>query len=150
MPDRSKIVGKNGYTLLPVARSGMPHTTLSIYWFWAVSSASKHKEETYKFVKWLTNMRNDKMDAQMGTIACRLSTYHDPEILAQFPFYTNIENLLKGVTKTTPQIPEYAQVDDIIGVACSKVIAGELSAKVALDAAAKKVEELMKSSGYIK
>jgi multiple sugar transport system substrate-binding protein len=150
MPDRSKIVGDNGYTLLPVARKGMPHTTLSIYWFWAMSSASKHKEETYKLIKWLTNKKNDKMDAQMGTIACRLSTYHDPEILKQFPFYTNIENLLKGVTKTTPQIPEYAQVDDTIGVACSKVIAGEISAKDALDDAAKKVEALMKDSGYYK
>jgi len=148
LADRSKIVGKNGYTVFPVAREGMTPTTLSIYWFFGISSASKHKEEAYKLIKWLTNKENDKMDAQMGTVACRLSTYHDSEILVKFPFYANIEKLLSGGVKTTPQIPEYAQVDDIIGVACSKVIAGEMSAKEALDGAAKKVEALMKKAGY--
>jgi multiple sugar transport system substrate-binding protein len=150
LPDRSKIMGKNGYTLFPVSDKSVPHTTLSIYWFFGVSSASKNKAEAYKLVKWLTNKENDKLDAQNGTVACRLSTYKDPEILKQFPFYTNIENLLSGETKTTPQIPEYAQVDDLIGVACSKAIAGEMSAKGALDDAAKKVEQLMKDAGYYK
>jgi len=148
MEDRSKIIGKNGYTVFPVSDKSITPTTLSIYWFWAVSKASKHPEEAYKLIKWLTNKENDKFDAQMGTIACRLSTYHDPEILDKFPFYTNIEKSLAGEAKTTPQIPEYAQVDDIIGVACSKVIAGEMSAKKALNDAAAKVEELMKKAGY--
>jgi multiple sugar transport system substrate-binding protein len=150
MPDRSKIIGKNGYTLFPVYDKNIPHTTLSIYWFFGVSSASKHKEEAYKLIKWLTNRENDKIAALNGTIACRLSTFHDPEILKQFPFYTNIEKSLEGEVKTTPQIPEYAQVDDIIGVACSKVIAGAMSAKDALDDAAKKVELLMRDAGYYK
>ncbi len=148
MPDRSKILGNNGYTVFPIAKKGIPHTTLSIYWFFGISSASKHKDEAYKLVKWLTNKENDKLDAQMGTIACRLSSFHDPEILAQFPFYANIERSLQGETKTTPQIPEFAQVDDIIGVACSKVIAEEISAKEALNDAAKKVEQLMRDAGY--
>jgi multiple sugar transport system substrate-binding protein len=150
LPDRSKIVGNNGYTLFPVAREGLAHTTLSIYWFMGISSASKNKDETYKLIKWLTNKENDKLDALNGTIACRISTYHDPEILAKFPFYANIEKLLQGETKTTPQIPEYAQVDDIIGVACSKAIAGEMSAKAALDDAAAKIEDLMRKAGYYK
>jgi len=148
LADRSKIVGKNGYTVFPVARKGITPTTLSIYWFFGISSASKHKDEAYKLIKWLTNKENDKLDAQMGTIACRLSTFHDPEILEQFPFYTNIEKSLEGEVRTTPQVPEYAQVDDIIGVACSKAIAGQISAKEALDKAAEKVEELMKKAGY--
>jgi len=148
LTDRSKIIGKNGYTVFPVARESLTPTTLCGYWFFGISSASKHKEETYKLIKWLTNKENDKLDAQLGTVACRLSTYHDPEILAKFPFYVNIEKLLSGGVKTIPQIPEYAQVDDIIGVACSKVIAGEMSAKEALDGAAKKVEALMKKAGY--
>jgi multiple sugar transport system substrate-binding protein len=148
LPDRSKIMGKNGYTVFPVGNKSITPTTLSIYWFWGISSASRHKEETYKLIKWLSNKENDKLDAQMGTIACRLSTLHDPEILEQFPFYANIEKSLEGGVKTTPQIPEYAQVDDIIGVACSKVIAEEMSAKEALDGAAEKVEELMKKAGY--
>ena len=76
--------------------------------------------------------------------------YRDPEVLAQFPFYANIEKLLSGATRTTPQIPEYAQVDDIIGVACSKAIAEEMSAKAALDDAAAKVEDLMRKAGYYK
>jgi multiple sugar transport system substrate-binding protein len=133
-----------------VARKGLPHTTLSIYWFFGISSASKNKDETYKLINWLTNKENDKFDAFHGTVACRLSTYRNPEVLAQFPFYTNIEKLLSGETRTTPQIPEYAQVDDIIGVACSKAIAEERSAKAALDDAAAKVEDLMRKAGYYK
>ncbi|MBN1837505.1 MAG: sugar ABC transporter substrate-binding protein [Spirochaetales bacterium] len=150
LPDRSKIMGNNGYTLFPVARKGLPHTTLSIYWFFGISSASKNKDATYELINWLTNKENDKLDAFNGTVACRLSTYRDPDVLAKFPFYANIEKLLSGETRTTPQIPEYAQVDDIIGVACSKAIAGEMSAKAALDDAAAKVEDLMRKAGYYK
>jgi multiple sugar transport system substrate-binding protein len=150
MPDRSKILGKNGYTLFPVAQKGIKPTTLSIYWFFGLSNYSKHKAETYKLMKWLSSRENDKQASQMGTIGCRLSTYNDPEILAQFPFYKNIEAALTSAVKTTPQIAEYAQVDDIIGVACSKVIAGEMGAKQALDQAAKDVEEVMRKAGYYK
>ncbi|MCX6089500.1 MAG: extracellular solute-binding protein [Candidatus Atribacteria bacterium] len=150
MEDRSKIIGKNGYTVFPVSDLKISHTTLDIYWFWAISSASKNQEEAYKLVKWLCNKKNDKEAAQMGTIACRLSTFKDPEILKQFPFYESIEKALAAETKTTPQIPEYAQVDDLIGIACSKVIAGEKTAKEALDEAAQQVEEIMKKAGYYK
>ncbi len=148
LPDRSKIVGKNGMSLFPVANKSITPTTLSGYWYWSISKASKHQDEAYKLIKWLTNKKNDKIDALNGTIACRFSTYHDPEILEQFPFYTSIEATLESGTKSIPQIPEYAQVDDIIGVACSKVIAEELNAKEALDDAAKKIEELMEKAGY--
>jgi len=148
MPDRSKIVGNNAYTLMPVANSSIKPTTLSVYWFFAISESSKNKAETYKLIKWLSNIENDKEASQMGTVGCRLSTYNDPEILKQFPFYKNIEASLASAVKTTPQIPQYAQVDDIIGVACSKVIANEMSAKEALDDAAKRVEEVMRKAGY--
>lgn len=148
LPDRSKIIGNNGMSLFPVANKNLTPTTLSGYWYWSISNTSKHKDEAYKLIKWLTNKENDKMDAFNGTVACRFSTYHDPEILAQFPFYTSIEATLESGTKSIPQIPEYAQVDDIIGVACSKVIAEEMSAREALDDAAEKVEELMKKAGY--
>ena len=148
MPDRSKIGGKNGYTLVPVAREGLPHTSLDVYWYFGISTASKHPDEAYKLVKWLTNKENDKMDAKMGTIATRVSTFRDPEILQQFPFYANIEKSLASGVKTTPQVPEYAQIDDIIGVAASKVIAGQISAKAALDEAATKIDDVMKKAGY--
>jgi maltose-binding protein MalE len=49
-----------------------------------------------------------------------------------------------------PRVPEYAQIDDIIGVAASKVLAGQMTSKAALDEAAAKVEELMKNAGYYK
>ncbi len=150
MEDRSKIIGKNGYTVFPVADPSIPHTTLDIHWFLAISSASKNQDEAYKLIKWLCNKENDKEAAFMGTVACRLSTFHDPEVLAKFPFYSGIEEALSGEAKTTPQIAEYAQVDDLIGIACSKVIAGEKTAKEALDEAAKQVEELMAKAGYYK
>ena len=150
MEDRSKIIGKNGYTVFPVADPNIPHTTLDIHWFFAISSASKNQDETYELVKWLCNKENDKEAAFMGTVACRLSTFHDPDVLEKFPFYSGIEAALAGEAKTTPQIAEYAQVDDLIGIACSKVIAGEKTAKEALDEAAKQVEDLMAKAGYYK
>jgi multiple sugar transport system substrate-binding protein len=150
MPDRSKIIGQNGIGLVPVAKKGIPHTTMLGYWYFAVSNASKHKDATYKAINWLTNKANDKLDAQNGTVGCRFSTYHDPEILKQFPFYPSIEKTLAAGTNTLPKVPEYAQIDDAIGVAVSKVLAGETTAKAALDDAAAKVDEMMKKAGYYK
>lgn len=150
MPDRSKIIGNNGIGLLPVAKEGIPHTTMLSYWYFAISNASKHKDATYAAISWLTNKANDKLDSQNGTIGCRFSTYHDPDILKQYPFYPNIEKTLAAGFNTVPRVPEYAQIDDIIGVAASKVLAGQMTAKAALDDAAGKVEELMKNAGYYK
>ena len=150
MPDRSKIIGKNGIGLVPVAKKGIPHTTMLGYWYFAVSNASKNKEATYKAIKWLTNKENDKLDALNGTVGCRISTYRDPDILKQFPFYPDIEKTLAAGTNTLPKVPEYAQIDDEIGVAVSKVLAGEAAAKSALDTAAANVEALMKKAGYYK
>lgn len=150
MPDRSKIIGQNGIGLVPVAKKGIAHTTMLGYWYFAVSSASKNKDATYKAINWLTNKANDKLDAQNGTVGCRFSTYHDPDILKQFPFYPSIEKTLAAGTNTLPKVPEYAQIDDAIGVAVSKVLAGESTAKAALDDAAAKVDEMMKKAGYYK
>jgi multiple sugar transport system substrate-binding protein len=150
MADRSKIIGKSGIGLVPVARKGIPHTTMLGYWYFAVSNASKHKDAAYKAINWLTNKANDKMDAVNGTVACRFSTYHDPEILKQFPFYADIEKTLASGANTLPKVPEYAQIDDAIAVAVSKVLAGQTTAKAALDDAAARVEEIMKKAGYYK
>lgn len=148
LPDRSKIVGNNAISLFPVASKGMKHTTLEAYWFFAISSASRHKEESYKLIKWLTSKERDKEAAFAGAIGCRMSTFRDPEILAKFPFYADIEKTLASGYNSVPRIPEYARITDIIGVACSQAIAGEVSVKEALDDASKQVEAVMKEAGY--
>jgi len=147
MPEHSKIIGKNGIALIPTGDPSIPQATLDSYWGWAISNFSKHKDATYKLINWLSNVKNDKLDARMGTIATRLSTLRDPEMLKEFPVYGFIDKALENF-HTVPRIPEYAQIDDIIGSAASKVIAQESTAKQALDQAAAQVNALMIKDGY--
>lgn len=150
LPEKSKIVGKAGSGLIPVLKAGMPPVTFGVYWVWSIPKQGQNKDEAYKFIKWSLNRENDKLGAFKGTVACRWSTYTDPEVLAKMPAYATITELLKGKLVSPPRIPEYAEIDDLLSLAASQALVGEKTVKEALDEAARKVEKIVREAGYYK
>ena len=78
----------------------------------------------------------------------RYDNYRDPEMIEKFPFVTGIEVALSVNYFTPPKIPEHAQVNDVIGLAMSEVIAGQKDAQTALNEAEEKIDQIMRKAGY--
>ncbi len=145
-PEKSKIVGKCGYSLMPKGGNGS-HKSLISYWTYAIPKASKNKEVTYKYIKFITSKEMDKLMAEYYGQPVRLSTWNDPELVKKYPFFPWIAKTHEDIG-VVPQVPEFTQINDILQIAASKVIAQQVDAKTALDEAAQKVEQLMREHGY--
>ena len=73
----------------------------------------------------------------------RKSTTHDPDLLKKYPFMTVIDiSFTNGNGEYRPRIPQYPQIQDILGSAVNAVLAGGADPQAALDEAQKKAMKL--------
>jgi multiple sugar transport system substrate-binding protein len=73
----------------------------------------------------------------------RRSTLADPELQKQFPYLPVIaESFENGNGEFRPRIPQYPEIQDLLGTAVNAVLAGNADPKAALDEAQQKVMEL--------
>lgn len=150
MPKESKIVGKNGFVVFPIKEGVGKHSVYGSYWVLSIAKDSKNKDAAWDFIKFVTDPQHDKILADVGCIPCRKSSWQDPALIKQNGLYTLFEPAYSGMVTSTPRVPEYEQVNDIMQRYLSKIIAKDLDAKAALDAAAKEYTDLMKKIGRIK
>lgn len=152
MPDKSKIVGKNGFTVMPIDKdsSNGQHAIYGSYWVLSLDKNSKNKDVAYDFMKYATDPTHDKLLADVGCIPSRLSSWKDPDLLKKFPFYAVFQPSYEGFVTSSPRVPEYEKLDDLMQRYMSKAINGDLSAKDALDQAATEMTGVLKEAGRIK
>jgi len=145
-PEKSKIVGNCGYSLMPKGENGSNKSLIS-YWTYAIPKASKNKEATYKYIKFITSKEMDKLMVEYYGQPVRLSTWNDPGFVEKYPFFPWIAKTHEDIG-VVPQVPEFTQINDVLQIAASKVIAQQTDAKTALDEAAQMIEQIMREQGY--
>jgi multiple sugar transport system substrate-binding protein len=151
----TKVAGKVGYAALPKksadAKPSLPFGGFSII----INAASKNADASWQFMKWLSSPEIDKKWVQIpGTpgVPLRMSTLSDPELLQKYPYFGIILDAEKngyadGVNYRA-RIPEWVQMQDIMGLELNLAVSGEKDVKKALDDAAGKINELLKEKGY--
>ena len=73
----------------------------------------------------------------------RISETHDPELLAKYDFLPVIDQaFISGDGEYRPRIPQYPQLQDILGTAVNAVLIGSIDPKKALDEAQAKAAKL--------
>jgi multiple sugar transport system substrate-binding protein len=73
----------------------------------------------------------------------RISETQDPDLLAKFPFLPVLDETFKnGDGDYRPRIPQYPQIQDILGTAVNAVLVGNAEPKKALDDAQAEAEKL--------
>ena len=95
---------------------------------------------------------------QRGVVSsARKSVFNNPAFKARFGedsypgwLSSTVKSYELADPNFRPLIPEWREVGNIVGIAIEQVIAGEKSAKEALDWAAKEVERIMRESGKLK
>jgi multiple sugar transport system substrate-binding protein len=144
-PSISKVVGKTGIALAPVAK-GVEQTYGVGGWGLAINADidDKQKEAAWTFIKWLASKPIHKEFNLMGAGSfMRRSQMTDPELLAKFDFLPVIaETYEHGNGEYRPRIPQYPEIQDILGKAVNSVLAGAAEPKAALDQAQAAAEKL--------
>jgi multiple sugar transport system substrate-binding protein len=150
MPENSKIVGKNGFTVMPLDEGKGQHAIYGSYWILGIDTNSKNKQAAYDFIKYATGPTADKLLADVGCIPSRLSSWNDPDLLKKYPFYAVFQPSYEGFVTSSPRVPEYEKLNDLMQRYLSKAISGETTAQEALDSAAKEMTGVLKEAGRIK
>jgi multiple sugar transport system substrate-binding protein len=134
----SKVVGKVAITVAPPGK-GLPKKYGVGGWGMAINADidQKHKEAAWLWIKWLTSPAVHKdFNLRGGSSYIRISETHDPDLLAKFPFLPVIDEVfVNGDGEYRPRIPQYPQIQDILGTAVNAVLVGNIDPKKALDAA---------------
>ena len=144
-PDMSKVVGKVAIAVAPPGK-GVPKKYGVGGWGMAINNDidEKQKEAAWEWIKWLTSPAVHKDFNLRGAGSyLRISETHDPELLAKYPFLTVVdETFVNGDGEYRPRIPQYPQIQDLLGTAVNAVLIGNTDPKKALDEAQAQAEKL--------
>jgi multiple sugar transport system substrate-binding protein len=144
-PAQSKVVGRNGIVLAPV-KQGMEPTYGVGGWGLAINADIEQKQQdaAWAYIKWVTSPKVQKEFNLAGASSyIRKSTLSDPELVAKYPYLPVIaESFENGNGEYRPRIPQYPEIQDILGDAVNAVLAGGKDPKAALDEAQIKAEAL--------
>lgn len=151
----TKVAGNVGYFGMPKldssAKSSLPFAGFTL----SINKDSKNIEDAWTFTKWLTSAETDKKWVDIpGTpgIPLRVSTVTDPALLEKYPYFKIISDAESSGTADgvnyRSRLPQWTQIEDIMGLELSYAMTGDKDIQTALDDAAKQINELMKKDGY--
>ena len=144
-PDQSKVVGKFDITVSPPGK-GLPKKYGVGGWGMAINADidDKRKEAAWLWIKWLTSPAIHKeLNLKGAGSYLRISETHDADLKAKFPFVTVIDEVFaNGDGEYRPRIPQYPQIQDLLGTAVNAVLIGNADPKKALDDAQAQAQKL--------
>ena len=151
----SLVAGNVGYFHMPRlnedAKVSLPFGGFTI----SINKDSKNVEDAWTFMKWLTNAETDKKWVDVpGTpgVPTRLSTVSDPELMEKYPYFqliydAEMNGLADGVNYRS-RLPEWTQIEEVLGLELNLAVSGEKEVQLALDDAAKEINQIMRDAGY--
>ncbi|RMF30057.1 MAG: ABC transporter substrate-binding protein [Chloroflexi bacterium] len=112
-------------------------------WNLAINSQSKHPEEAFKLIAYLTNPENQKeLALEAGLSPVRKSLYQDPDLLAANPFYETLYDVFLNA-RPRPVHPRYPEISAVIFTEVHKALVGEQSPEEAIQSIAKQLQEIV-------
>jgi multiple sugar transport system substrate-binding protein len=118
-------------------------------WGWGISSTTKHPQEAWKAVRFLTSEAAQRqVSLSTGYLPSRRALYDDPQILEKYSFFPLILQVLDNAV-LRPPIAQYAQTSDILQRYLSAALSGRMSSESAMQAAATETRSLLDSSNKI-
>lgn len=112
------------------ADEGHPPISLSVFWTLGIGTGSKHKQEAFDFMHFLTQPELDKGIVKHGTVGVRLSTWRDHEVQRHAPAYSKIEEISLGARRLprSRNLPAFAAI--LNDVATTALTTHEASADI--------------------
>ncbi len=113
-------------------------------WGLGISKSSKHPEEAWKAIKYFTSEEvQRRFILNAGYVPSRRALFTDPEILAKYPHYPKLLEIVdKAVLR--PPLAQYAQASDILQRYLSAALTNSMTPESAMKAAANETRRLLK------
>ncbi len=120
-PERSSIAGKVGIAKLPRFRRGKSYSALG-GWQLGISSYSENKDAAFRFVRFLTSERIQKLLAvKSGKAPSRKALYTDAEVIQANPHFSEMKDVFLSAWPR-PRTPLYPAVSSVLQRYFSKAI----------------------------
>ena len=110
-----------------------------------IAHDTPRKAEAWKFIKWVESLDIAKKRALNGGAPTRSDVLLDPEVLAKYPHYKTVEEIL-AKSKPVPEFQYSTQMVEIVGRELSLIGAEGKDPQAAMDEAAKELDELAKKA----
>jgi multiple sugar transport system substrate-binding protein len=149
-PDKSKVAGRVGVTHLP-AFAGHSSASALGGWQLGISQWSKHPDEAWKFVEFMTSVESQKTIAiEAGRAPSRIAIYRDTEVQKKMP---HLNAFLPAFKKARPRpvSPVYPMISQELQRFFSRAIVEKRSNLSALaDATSARIEKLVQLGAMIR
>jgi multiple sugar transport system substrate-binding protein len=143
-PSVSKAAGDTGWHVMPVSGDGVNgHASLMM----AINKFGKQPEDTYRFLNWMFAPEQDKRMALIGNNPIRLSTYKDPDVIAD-PMNKAILGMIASPSVPQCDLPEFGDMNHEFTLEIQNAALGKKSAKQALDDTVATWRDMLKKAGY--
>ncbi len=114
-------------------------------WGIGIAKSSKHPEEAWKAIEYFTSEEAQRrFILSAGYVPSRRNLFTNPEIVAQYPHYPQLLEVVDNAVLRSP-IAQYAQTSDILQRYLSAALSGRISPESAMQAAADETRRLLGS-----
>lgn len=145
-PAQSQSAGKLHYMNSPAGKAGSKGASVLGNWGLILNAASKHRDEAYKFMTWITSQEHSLEYAKNGGVPFRKSNLNNPELVAKFPWYPAQAEALAAPPKWRPRTAAGSEILDIYGSAVQLMITGDKSPEDVLAQATKDIKAFMETA----
>jgi multiple sugar transport system substrate-binding protein len=119
--EKSRVAGKVGIAKLPHFKGGESYSTLG-GWQLGISRYSENKNEAWKFIRFLTSARIQKLYAiKAGKAPTRKALYADRDVIKYNPHFKDMKDVFL-TAYPRPRFPLYPSISNILQRYFSRVI----------------------------
>lgn len=142
-PEFSDVVGKIGYSLIPAGPAG--RKTLLLGWSWVIPAPATHPELAWDFMMYAGTKDSDARRCLEGAMPLRASTFTDPDMVQQFPYYPIVvEALQYGNPDFFPRHPRWTAMLPALYEYLGGAVTGAISPEEGLPKFHDQVSELIR------
>ncbi|SDZ92595.1 multiple sugar transport system substrate-binding protein [Arachidicoccus rhizosphaerae] len=110
--DNSPVKDKIGVAPIP-HQVDKPSVCPNSYWMYCIASGSANSAVAMDFIQFASQPKYDIALTLNGGIGCRKSTWHDPEVNSQLPFFNQLE-AIHELARELPDWPNWPAIAQII------------------------------------
>lgn len=147
-PSKSKVHDKLGFAMHPKKESRLSE---SGGFGLAIPANASNPEAAFLFMQWMTSKETERKVIEGGGAPFRTSSVNDPALQAKYPEFKALAQQLPHVNPDwRPIIPEWGEINNIMGIAVNQALTGEKAPREAMEGIVEPIREIMVRAGYIK
>jgi len=154
-PEASQVAGKFDLARQPKGDGGI-HSGWAGHHGFSITKASKEKDMAASLIKYLTSVKGNTLESDLGFTVVRQSVWENHSIPEAAKSDNPLDKkrlelaLLQAQEdfRSPPLIAEWLPLSNVLYPIVQQIILGDVEAQAGLDQAAEQVETLMKDAGY--